>query len=118
MLIFFLIHLQAIRTDVETAEELLSALQAAASEVAATAASRSTLEVDAETQSAVAALNDLTRNLAEAETKMAAAAELRLVATPHFLISKLSQCAYKFVKNSLENETGKSTETQSTKFKI
>ena len=100
----------------ETAEELLSALQAAASEVAATAASRSTLEVDAETQSAVAALNDLTRSLAEAETKMAAAAELRLVASPHFLMLKLSQCAYKFVKNSLENETGKSTEN--TKYKI
>lgn len=76
------LYLQAIRADVETAEELLSALQAAASEVAANSASRSTLEVDAETQSAVAALNDLTRTLAEAETKMAAEAELRLVTTP------------------------------------
>ena len=73
-----LLWLQGIRADLNTAEELLSELQAAASEVAATSSS-STLEVDAETQSAVAALNDLTRSLAEAETKMTAAEQLRLV---------------------------------------
>ena len=88
-----MLHLQAIRADVESAEELLSALQAAASEVAATATSRSTLEVDAETQSAVAALNDLTRTLAETETGMAAAAELRLVVTTQFLILKYLHCS-------------------------
>ena len=72
--------------------------------------------MDAETQSAVAALNDLTRTLAEAETKMAAAAELRLVPTPQFLILKLLHYRYKFVKNLPENESGKIVVNQSTKF--